>query len=163
MDDYNRLRQHIMSLSGAGRQMTVCQGIVKGVSGNTCDVMIGGLSVPDVRLRASLTDDEGELLIVPKVGSAVVVGSLTGDYTQLVVLQVDHVESIVINGGKLGGLVNIEQLTEKLNALVNAFNNHTHVVNTTGTATAQSGTAQAVVSQAQRFAQADYEDTTIKH
>ena len=161
MDEYATLRQHIRQMQP--QRGFIMQGTVNSVNGNTCEVQVGSMAVPDVRLRASLTDDDHELLMVPKVGSAVVMGSLTGDYTQLVVLQVDHVESIVINGGKLGGLVNIEQLTEKLNALVNAFNNHTHVVNTTGTATAQSGTAQAVASQAQKFAQSDYEDTTIKH
>ena len=60
--------------------MTVLQGIVKSVNGSTCDVEIGSLLVPDVRLRASETDDNGEMLIVPKVGTAVIIGSLSGDY-----------------------------------------------------------------------------------
>lgn len=53
------------------------------------------------------------MLVTPKVGSAVTIGSLSGDLRELVVLQVDHIETIVINGGKLGGLINIGQLTKK--------------------------------------------------
>ncbi|MBQ3804899.1 MAG: hypothetical protein II844_03705 [Prevotella sp.] len=163
MSEYKQLQQHIRDLAGPVGTMTIYQGIVTSVSGCTCEVQVGRMIVSDVRLRASETDDESEMLVVPKVGTAVTLGSLSGDLAQMVVLQVDHVESITINGGRLGGLINIEQLTAKVNALVDAFNSHTHVVNTTGTATAQAGTAQAVASPAQRLNKADYEDTTIKH
>ena len=163
MDDYATLGAYLRDIRNTTDTPTLCQGIVKGVSGNTCEVAIGPLVIDGVRLRASLTDDEGELLITPKVGSAVLLGSLTGDLSQLAVLQVDHAESITINGGSLGGLVNIVQLTEKINALVDAFNSHTHQVSTTGTAAAQTGTAAAVVSPAQRLNKDDYEDTKIKH
>lgn len=119
------------------------------------DVEIGSLLVSDVRLRASETDDNGEMLIVPKVGTAVIVGSLSGDYANLVVLSVDHVESITINGGKLGGLVNIEDLTKKINELIKVVNNHTHQ----GT----HGPTGPPLTKAQEFKKTDYEDVTIKH
>ena len=48
--------------------------------------------------------------------------------TNLVVVAVDVAESITINGGKLGGLINIEALTAKLNELVRVFNSHTHTL-----------------------------------
>ena len=95
------------------------------------------------------------MLIVPKVGTAVIIGSLSGDYSSLVVLAVDHVESITINGGKLGGLVNIEDLTKKLNELVKAVNSHTHQ----GT----HGPTDPPLTKAQEFKKTDYEDVTIKH
>lgn len=79
------------------------------------------------------------------------------------VLAVDEVESITINGGKLGGLINIESLTQKINELVRTFNNHTHQVNTTGSATAQTGTAAAVASKASELNKSDYEDTKVTH
>lgn len=119
------------------------------------DVEIGSLLVPDVRLRASETDDNGEMLIVPKVGTAVIIRSLSGDYSSLVVLAVDHVESITINGGKLGGLINIEDLTKRLNELVKAVNSHTHQ----GT----HGPTGPPLTKAQEFKKTDYEDVTIKH
>ena len=39
-------------------------------------------------------------------------------------------EGVVINGGGLGGMVKIEQLTQKLNEFISAFNSHTHEIPT---------------------------------
>lgn len=161
MDKYRELADNIRKIMGDGG-VTVSTGIVKSVSGIVCEIEVGRITVPDVRLRASETEDDGELLLVPKVGSAVVFGSLTGDLSQLVVLQVDHVESIkatgsiTINGGKLGGMVNIGDLTTKINELVQSFNTHTHTGNM------GSPTSPPMV-QAKTFNKSDYEDTKIKH
>lgn len=163
MDQYRRLRDNLMQMMGSGKDITIWQGIVKSVEGTTCTVTFGTLDVEGVRLRASLAENESHLLIVPKVGTAVVVGSLSNDLSLLVVLAVDEVESITINGGKLGGLINIESLTQKINELVRTFNNHTHQVSTTGSATAQTGTAAAVTSKASELNKSDYEDTKVTH
>lgn len=163
MDQYRRLRDNLMQMMGAGKEITIWQGIVKSVEGTTCTVTFGTLDVEGVRLRASLAENESHLLIFPKVGTAVVVGSLSNDLSLLVVLAVDEVESITINGGKLGGLINIESLTKKINDLVRTFNNHTHQVSTTGSATAQTGTAAAVTSKASELNKSDYEDTKVTH
>lgn len=163
MDQYRRLRDNLMQMMGAGKEITIWQGIVKSVEGTTCTVTFGTLDVEGVRLRASLAENESHLLIVPKVGTAVVVGSLSNDLSLLVVLAVDEVESITINGGKLGGLINIESLTQKINELVRTFNNHTHQVSTTGSATAQTGTAVSVISKASELNKSDYEDTKVTH
>ena len=163
MDQYRRLRDNLMQMMGAGKEITIWQGIVKSVEGTTCTVTFGTLDVEGVRLRASLAENESHLLIVPKVGTAVVVGSLSNDLSLLVVLAVDEVESITINGGKLGGLINIESLTQKINELVRTFNNHTHQVSTTGSATAQTGTAAAVTSKASELNKSDYEDVKVTH
>jgi hypothetical protein len=163
MDQYRRLRDNLMQMMGAGKEITIWQGIVKSVEGTTCTVTFGTLDVEGVRLRASLAENESHLLIVPKVNTAVVVGSLSKDLSLLVVLAVDEVESITINGGKLGGLINIESLTQKINELVRTFNNHTHQVSTTGSATAQTGTAAAVTSKASELNKSDYEDTKVTH
>lgn len=163
MDQYRRLRDNLMQMMGSGKEITIWQGIVKSVEGTTCTVTFGTLDVEGVRLRASLAENESHLLIVPKVGTAVVVGSLSNDLSLLVVLAVDEVESITINGGKLGGLINIESLTQKINELVRTFNSHTHQVSTTGSATAQTGTAAAVTSKASELNKSDYEDTKVTH
>lgn len=163
MDQYRRLRDNLMQMMGSGKEITIWQGIVKSVEGTTCTVTFGTLDVEGVRLRASLAENESHLLIVPKVGTAVVVGSLSNDLSLLVVLAVDEVESITINGGKLGGLINIESLTQKINELVRTFNNHTHQVSTTGSATAQTGTAAAVTSKASELNKSDYEDAKVTH
>lgn len=130
MDNNKRLADNIRQLLG-GQRITIYQGIVKSVEGITCTVSFGALDVDGVRLRASLSENGSNLLVKPKTGTAVVVGSLSGDLSQLAVLAVDEAESITvngeitINGGKLGGLINIEALTEKINAVIDTFNSHT--------------------------------------
>ena len=154
MDSYKELAQLVQAAAGKA-SLTLMQGIVRKVDGVLCDVELGNVTVPDVRLRASEATEVGQLLVTPAVGSAVIVGSLSGDLTQLVVLAVDCAESIAINGGKLGGLVNIEPLTQKINELVQAFNSHTHQ----GT----HGPTGPPLQPAQQLKRGDYEDNTIKH
>lgn len=154
MDNYKELAQLVRNAAGK-TQVALMQGIVRKVSGLTCEVEIGGIAVPDVRLRASEAATDAQMLITPKMGTAVIVGSLSGDLTQLVVLAVDQIESITINGGKLGGLINIEPLTQKINELVQAFNSHTHQ----GT----HGPTGLPLKTAQQLNRNDYEDTTITH
>lgn len=159
MNEYSKLKEYLSGFGSKG--IAITQGIVKSVTGNLCDVEIGNIVIPDVRIRASELDDAGEMLVTPKIGSAVILGSLSGDLSQLVVLRVDHIESIIINGGKLGGLVNIEQLTNKINELVNTFNTPTHNV----TVSHPGGTFTTVTpgSSASSFNKDDYEDENIKH
>lgn len=80
-------------------------------------------------------------------------------------------EGVVFNGGNLGGLVKIEQLTEKLNGLIDAFNAHTHtltagVVRVTGTETAQQNaapiTVPAIESKHNNVSREDYENERVK-
>lgn len=168
MNEYSKLKDLLQGVGG-GKDITIYQGIVNSVDGCLCEVQIGGIAIPNVRLRASELDDDGEMLVTPKVGSAVTVGSLSGDLAQLVVLQVDHIETIVINGGKLGGLINIEQLTEKLNTIEDDINSLKNVMSS-WTPVAQDGGAALKASVSTWADQAltksqrgDYEDETVKH
>ena len=154
MDNYKELAQLVQAAAGKA-SLTLMQGIVKKVDGVLCDVELDNITVPDVRLRASEAAESGQLLITPVIGSAVIVGSLSGDLTQLVVLAVDRAESITINGGKLGGLINIEPLTQKINDLIQAINSHTHQ----GT----HGPTGPPLQPAKQFNRGDYEDSNIKH
>ena len=155
MDQYKELATLIKQASSGGGRVTILQGIVKEVSGITCTVEIGSLTVSDVRLRASEKPEETQILITPAIGSAVILASLSGDMTNLVVVAVDVAESITINGGKLGGLINIEALTSKLNELVQVFNSHTH--------TAPNGPTTPPTTSANQLQRKDYEDEKIKH
>ena len=155
MDQYKELATLIKQASSGGSRVTILQGIVKEVSGVTCTVEIGSLTVSDVRLRASEKPEETQILITPAIGSAVILASLSGDMTNLVVVAVDVAESITINGGKLGGLINIEALTAKLNELVEVFNSHTH--------TAPNGPTTPPTTSAKQLQRKDYEDEKIKH
>lgn len=156
MDQYKRLANNLRNVYDK-KEITIYQGIVKSVEGVTCTCTFGTLDISDIRLRASLTDNNRQMLITPVIGSAVIVGSLSGDFSNLVVLEVDQVESIIINGGKLGGLINIEVLTNKINELVNTFNSHTHTSASSGSPTSPT------VQVAKALNKKDYEDTKITH
>lgn len=65
-----------------------------------------------------------------------------------------NASDIIFNGGKLNGLVVIQKLTDKLNELVQSFNDHTH----TGT----HGPTSAPISPAKSFNKDDYENKKIK-
>ena len=157
MDKYRELIQRLQAIADKAQKTVMYQGTVQSVEGKTCTVRFGSLVIPGVRIRASLKDENGELLVTPAVGSEVIAGTLHGDLNSLVVMACDKAQSITINGGSLGGLVNIGALTEKLNDLVTAFNAHTHPC--------PNGTTSPVLTeqQASMFSKGDYEDTRVKH
>lgn len=159
MDDYRKLRDRLKALQP--QRATLMMGVVVRIDGLEAVVRMGSTEVT-ARLRATALPGDGQLLITPAVGSAVVVGSLSGDLAELVVLAVDKADRIdltgevVINGGGKGGLVNVESLTNKLNELVRAFNTHTHI--------ASGGSATTVPSSVlDTFRRGDYEDNRVKH
>ena len=167
MTEEQRLLRNIQAAVGPVA-ITVYQGIVVSVEGVTCTVRFGNMDVSGVRLRASEAEQDAQMLIVPKKDTAVIVGSLSGDLSQLAVLAVDVIERIEINGGKLGGLVNIEALTNKINELVTAFNNHTHTIPPSAIVCGEYPNVSpvnvpAITSKAQQLDKADYEDETVKH
>lgn len=180
MSGERRLARNILDLTSKS-QIYIYQGIVTKVDGLCCSIQFGNLEVSGVRLRASISNNDKQIIVVPKEGTAVIVGSLSGDLSNLVVLKVDEIESIEVNGGKLGGLINIEDLTDKLNNLVSevnklkdCFNQHTHSGQISGTATPTqagfvvSGTylpaaPNPKASNATKFNKKDYEDTTVTH
>lgn len=167
MTQEERLRRNLREAVGPA-PITVYQGIVVSVEDITCTVRFGNMDVAGVRLRASEAGNDSQMLIVPRKDTAVIVGSLSGDLSQLVVLSVDAVERIEINGGNLGGLINIEALTAKINALVEAFNAHTHIIPTGAIQCGESPsvgpvTVPAVTGKAERLDKNDYEDDKITH
>ena len=148
----------------------------------------GSPDMHDVRLNAvidqTITD---RFVVIPQVGSFVLVLSL-GEDTEGLVIAMSKIErvsiqteetslnissdGVVMNGGGLGGLIDIARLTEKVNALVDAFNEHTHTIPSGGIATQGSATAQAtttpvtvpaIQTKADRLDKTDYEDEKVKH
>ena len=80
-------------------------------------------------------------------------------------------DGVVLNGGSLGGLVKVEELTDKLNELIEAFNEHTHTlgsqsVSVSGTASAQSNLTPilvpAITSKHTKVKRGDYENEKVK-
>ena len=168
MTNEERLIRNLRQAVGP-EPLTVCQGIVVSVEDDdTCTVRFGNSDVAGVRLRASEASNDAKMLIVPRVDTAVIVGSLSGDLSQLVVLSVDAIDHIEINGGKLGGLINIEQITDKINELVDAFNRHTHTIavgaiNCSGYPNIAPVIVPKIQAPAAKLNQEDYEDKKIKH
>ena len=80
-------------------------------------------------------------------------------------------DGVVMNGGSFGGLIKIQELTDKVNELVDKFNNHTHTVDAGIALTAGSysgvttapGSAQSPTGKAMKLNKADYEDEKVKH
>ena len=135
----------------------------------TCTVDIDGLSVPDVRLRASTEVDGAQILLRPAVGSVVIVGSLTGDLDHLVVLSMDRAEEVIINGGSLGGIVKVKELTSKLNTLEREINDIKQLLSgwtpvpNDGGASLKAAVASWAGKPITLTRREDYEDTKVKH
>jgi len=145
------------------------QGVVTALSDITCDVSIDGLSIPDVRLRASTEVDGAQIIVRPAVGSVVIVGSLTGDLDHLVVLSMDRAEEVIINGGKLGGLIKVQELTQQLNALESEVNDLKQLfaswvpVKGDGGAVLRGLLGSWAGKRLTPSRREDYEDTKVKH
>lgn len=159
MDDYRKLRDRLKALQP--QRATLMMGVVVRIDGLEAVVRMGSTEVT-ARLRATALPGAGQLLITPAVGSAVVLGSLSGDLTELVVLAVDKADRIemtgevTLNGGSLGGLINVGDLTTKLNELVQTFNTHTHT-------DSMGGQTLTPLTPASTFRRSDYEDNQVKH
>jgi hypothetical protein len=109
----------------------------------------------------------GYIDIKPKKETVCLIGILEGKEALAFLINAEDVElvevksgTIEINGGTNGGLVKINELTDKLNALVNSFNSHTHPF--VGVPPSSPGTTSATTAQAQPFNKSDYENEKIK-
>ena len=168
MDPYRELHERLANIGG-GKMTNLYQGVVTALSDITCEVSIDGLSIPDVRLRASTEVDGAQIIVRPAVGSVVIVGSLTGDLDHLVVLSMDRAEEVIINGGELGGLIKVQELTKKINTLESEINdikqvlsNWTPVPNDGG-ASLKASVASWAGKQLVLTRREDYEDNKVKH
>lgn len=173
MDIYAKLRTQLQNLCQKGDAIEYFIAEVVSVeSDTTCTVKLEeDLNVSDVRLRTVVNDEDSGILITPKVGSYVLVADLSGGKkVTMVTVMYSEIDKIVINGGKNDGLINICELTDKLNNLVDEvnalkdkFNGHTH------TGTGYAGAALTInaptskASAATKFSKDDYEDTLITH
>lgn len=166
-----------------------------------CTPIDEGAPLLGVNLQANQESEDGVVLF-PAVGSYVVVSFLEPSVAVVVLCEkVDKIglkigkttaelvdgqvdiavqdttvkispDGVIINGGGLGGMVKIQELTQKLNDFITAFNNHTHELPTgavavTGSATAQANPAPVMVpaisSPHSSVSVSDYEDEKVKH
>lgn len=78
----------------------------------------------------------GSIVIYPAVGALCLVGIVEGLESNCFLIsatEVDKIEviastGIILNGGTLGGMVKVKELTDAVNAMVDTFNKHTHSI-----------------------------------
>lgn len=127
----SEIRDLIKTLVGPGSDRYYV-GEVTAVNGLVCDVQPNDdtAELKDIRLCAE--DNSKLFVVIPKVGSIVYV-TMDSD-TSGMITGYSEVETILLRGDANGGLVKVEDLVSKLNALENkvnelitAFNTHTHI------------------------------------
>lgn len=76
----------------------------------------------------------GSVVLIPEKGSLCIIAVVEGVDTECLLISADKVERVkvkastelVFNGGELGGLVKVQELTDFLNGVIDKFNSHTH-------------------------------------
>lgn len=132
MDQYAKLNAALKGalIPGNARVLFVCT--ITGITGDTCSVQVGDLQLTGVRLKVEIGGTNNNLLVVPVVGSSALVGSLTGDMKDLVVLKCERVQTLTLVEGDLrveidaetnkigisNGVVSLKGLFEELLALI---------------------------------------------
>jgi len=151
-------------------------GIIEEVSESTktCTVqLITGEAINDVRLETDLSvDAEGNLVpkavsgltVIPALGSQVIISFLsTSDAFISLFSAIDKIYSkqstFTFNDGSLGGLINIQIITDKLNGLVDELQTELTKIQTGITGAGGAYTPGTLTD----FDKDDYEDITIKH
>lgn len=129
MDKYRRIAELMKGFQQSGQ--VFFPATVESVEGTTCTVKVDSLSISDVRLKATTTKTENQVLLIPAVGSDVLIGSFSGDFNNLFVLAADVINLIEItcNGQNVmqnisdlvGALSGTLQLTTSIGAATGTF------------------------------------------
>ena len=159
-------------------------------SKSTCDVFTDhgneeNSKLFNIRLRATIDNKKNGVTIFPKPGTWVLISKIgnkdsyfVSQYSEIDVitliigeqkLNISN-EGFAINDGENGGLINIINLTEKINELIDKFNNHKHsgivtvVSGGSGVpAVGTPGNTATPTTQANSLNSDDYQDETFVH
>jgi hypothetical protein len=112
MDKYRQIAELMKGFNPSGQ--IFFPATVESVEGSTCTVKVDNLSISDVRLKATTTPSENQVLLSPLPGSNVLVGSFSGDLNNLFVMSADVIDRIEItcNGRNL-----MQTVSDLINAL----------------------------------------------
>ncbi|WP_234111468.1 hypothetical protein [Chryseobacterium sp. R2A-55] len=95
-DKYAQLKDNLRKIVAANPNLPIT-GKVTEVDDDTCSVLLpGGLEIPGVLLKAT-QDGEDNLLIMPKIGSTVLMLSTDGTIGNMTVIKCDVAEKIIFN------------------------------------------------------------------
>lgn len=119
-----------------------------------------GLEYFDIELGS------GSVIPYPIAGSLCLIGIVEGMETNGFLISATEVEKIevtasteiVLNGGTLGGLVKVQELTDAVNKMVDTFNGHTHTITTPHGA----GSATAPTSSMEKLKRSSIENEKVK-
>lgn len=125
MDKPTKIKRALLEALGVNPNLAITAEVVS-VENNTCTVkLVSDLVLTDVRLCATINENQDSFVIIPKIGSEVVLMSQTGTLSGLMVIKVDTVESIIYkNAGfefKVDGAtkkVTLKNQSENLGQLV---------------------------------------------
>lgn len=140
--------------------------------GLSCDVQLADeTDIPDVRLKAALDNIKDGIVELPKVDSTVLVCLIGNDKQTRFVIACSEVEQVVMFNGANGGVVKIQPLVgrmnaieDKLNDLIGKFKEHKHIGVQTGAGT--SGVPDPpslLIDNIDETEIEDLENTKVKH
>ena len=94
MDKTVELKRRLRDIVGAKPNLPIT-GIVQSVEQDHCTVELkGGFVVSDVKLKATISEGDNYIKLIPKVGSAVVMISFTEDKNNLAIVKIDEIEQV---------------------------------------------------------------------
>lgn len=105
MTQLTELKKLIRDIVGANPNLPIT-GVVKAIENDACTVELkGGFAISDVKLKATISEGDHYLKLVPKVGSTVLIMSLSGGLDNMAVIKVDEVEKIAYSQNGLELLI----------------------------------------------------------
>lgn len=108
--------RHCIEYIARSNNRLIFHAIVKSVNGDVCTVDYGNTTLTNVRLTAISDVADNAIVVKPKIGSPVVVADLSmGNMRDLVIIQYSSIDSIIINGGNLGGIVIGSKIVDWMN------------------------------------------------
>ena len=102
------LKTQLRDIVAANSNLPI-QAEVTSLEDDTCSVVLAsGLELNDVRLKASIGGDDGYFIQRPKIGSKVMLLSVTGNLDDLMVLKADEIENFEFSSNGLKILIDSE-------------------------------------------------------
>lgn len=136
-DKVAQLKQNFKAMIGAKPNLPI-DAVVTAVANDTCSVKIGDFEVSDIRLK-TVANGKDNLLVVPKIGSQVLMISTDGTLGNLTIIKCDEVSRFLYKEndleididsetGKVGiknDKVSLKELFEDLTKILKQFKVHT--------------------------------------
>lgn len=132
MSQHSEIKSLIRSIANPSASGTsIFEAQVISASETSCTINYQGIRHSDVRLVAGMSGSTATIVAKPATGSTVLVADLSaGKFRDMVVILTETTDSIVINGGQNGGLINIQDLTDRLNTIERDLNTIKRIFNT---------------------------------